>query len=182
MSRCGSWRSRRGRESASAGLGLFGPSGAARPAARGDRGPAHAGRGRDPIVDASLLATRAGIDVPPRARRIGYVPQDALLFPHLDVEPQRPLRGAQRRAAGGVAPRRRDPRAGSAAVAAVTRLSGGEKQRVALARALMPGRGVAARRAAGGRRPRAARADPAVPAAHPRRVPRAARLRDARRR
>ena len=36
----------------------------------------------------TLLDTAAGIDVPPRLRRVGYVPQDALLFPHLTVRRQ----------------------------------------------------------------------------------------------
>ncbi|MRG97093.1 ATP-binding cassette domain-containing protein [Polyangium spumosum] len=80
-----------------------------------------------------------GVDVPAHARRIGYVPQDQALFPHLDV-------------LGNVVfglPRseRKDPGPATLALldelglgalrgARVDALSGGERQRVALARAL----------------------------------------------
>jgi len=79
------------------------------------------------------------IDVPARQRRIGYVPQDHALFPHLSV------RGNLAYGA------RSDAGAGAMSLAHVTgvleigslldrdvaALSGGEKQRVALARALL---------------------------------------------
>ena len=41
--------------------------------------------GRIVIRGETVLDTAAGVDVPPERRRIGYVPQDACLFPHLDV-------------------------------------------------------------------------------------------------
>jgi molybdate transport system ATP-binding protein len=86
-----------------------------------------------------LLDTDTGIDVPAEARRIGYVFQDARLFPHLRVAAN--LRYAVRRA-------RTPAYVGFDAVAAlldlgplmdrrVHRLSGGEQQRVAIGRALL---------------------------------------------
>ncbi len=81
-----------------------------------------------------------GVDVtdsPPERRSIGYVPQDGLLFPHLDV--------ARNIAYGaGHGPAARDVVSAAADMVGVTELlsrrpaglSGGERQRVALARAL----------------------------------------------
>ena len=92
--------------------------------------------GRIAIHDDVVLDTAAGVNVPPEKRRVGYVPQDACLFPHLDV------RGNVR---FGMA---RDARAAlfDEAVAILeiapmldrfpATLSGGERQRVALARAI----------------------------------------------
>ncbi|RKH49150.1 molybdenum ABC transporter ATP-binding protein [Corallococcus sp. AB049A] len=88
------------------------------------------------VVDGRvLLDTGARVDVPPEARRMGYVPQDALLFPHLTagqnirfgVRAGRPSRVDEAVHLLELEPLlHRYP---------VT-LSGGEKQRVALARAL----------------------------------------------
>lgn len=86
-----------------------------------------------------LLDTEQGIDVPPEERRIGYVFQDARLFPHLRVAAN--LRYAAKRA-------RAQPYVDLDAVAnlldlgflmdrRVHQLSGGEKQRVAIGRALL---------------------------------------------
>ncbi len=86
-----------------------------------------------------LFDSEAGVSLPARERRIGYVPQNYALFPHLTVEENiayglRGLSAAQRTARvqemvsltalGGLESRR--PR----------ELSGGQQQRVALARAL----------------------------------------------
>ena len=86
-----------------------------------------------------------------RDRHIGYVPQDALLFPNMDVTGnirygQAGAVGARVRIAGA------DPGVcNRSSTARVQELSGGEKQRVAIARALMtrpvdPVAGRAARR------------------------------------
>ena len=89
----------------------------------------------EPLFDAEL-----GIDLPPQARRVGYVPQQYALFPHLDVAANvgfglrhRGSPEARRRIAelldlvGLPGLERRRPR----------ELSGGQQQRVALARALI---------------------------------------------
>jgi molybdate transport system ATP-binding protein len=127
------------RESASVEvLGLYGPSGSGKTslleAIAGLRTP-DAGEIR--INDRVLFSSRAGIDLAPRERHIGYVPQDALLFPHLNVEqnirygerPDSPadlfLSLTQILELDSLLSRR------------VRHLSGGEKQRVAIARALM---------------------------------------------
>ena len=91
------------------------------------------------IDDRVLYDSARGIDLPPHRRRIGYVFQDARLFPHLDV--RRNLLYGRHGGHGA-------PRFGFDAVvdllgiapllARRTRnLSGGEAQRVAIGRALL---------------------------------------------
>ena len=122
-------------------LGLFGPSGAGKTTLletiAGIRRPA---RGEITVGDATLFSSTHGIDRPPRDRHIGYVPQDALLFPHMSV------RG---NLLYGVRTSSKEEAAGRlASVAEMLEiaphldrrthgLSGGERQRVALGRALM---------------------------------------------
>ena len=84
------------------------------------------------------LDTAAGIDRPPRERRVGYVPQDLALFPHLSARANvawgvEGPRGERRRRADALL-----ARFGLAPLAGrrVDRLSGGERRRVAVARAL----------------------------------------------
>ena len=119
-------------------LALFGPSGSGKTtiieAIAGLRTPS---RGRIAVGGRVLFSREADVDLPSRERRVGYVPQDALLFPHLDVR-HNVMYGAAR------------GRADLAHVSdlleldelmsrRVASLSGGERQRVALARALMSG-------------------------------------------
>jgi iron(III) transport system ATP-binding protein len=79
--------------------------------------------------------------VAPQHRRVGYVPQEGALFPHLDVADNITfgLRGRQRRSGHRVAELLElvglDPRVRSRLP---NQLSGGQQQRVALARALAP--------------------------------------------
>ena len=88
------------------------------------------------IVLAGRTLFGPGIDLSPEERRLGYVPQDYALFPHLDAlgnvafgleghgRRDRARRWLDRLDAGRLGERR------------VGELSGGERQRVALARAL----------------------------------------------
>src|SRR4051812_32510223 len=66
--------------------GIFGPSGAGKTSLleliAGLRRPV---AGAVQIEEDLLFDSVSGVNVPPRARRIGYVPQDLALFPHLDV-------------------------------------------------------------------------------------------------
>jgi iron(III) transport system ATP-binding protein len=82
-----------------------------------------------------------GFNVPPERRRVGYVPQDGSLFPHLSVgdNVRFGLPRAERRGVGraeGLLESVGLP--ASYANRAPHELSGGEQQRVALARALAP--------------------------------------------
>jgi molybdate transport system ATP-binding protein len=99
-------------------------------------------RGRIVLEDTVLFDSAKGINLPPQRRRIGYVLQDPLLFPHLSVR-RNLLYGWRRRPA--------DARAVALErVVAVLELedvldrlphtlSGGQRQRTALGRALLCG-------------------------------------------
>jgi molybdate transport system ATP-binding protein len=100
-------------------------------------------RGRVEIDGEVLADTEAGVDLPLERRRLGYVPQDFALFPHLTVRgnvafavdcatPEAPR--AQR--AARVEETLRELALGPLADRRPETLSGGEKQRAALARAL----------------------------------------------
>ena len=117
-------------------LALYGPSGSGKTSVleviAGVRRPT---RGRVAIGGRVLFDASAGVDVPSRGRRVGYVPQDALLFPHLDVR-RNILYGAGDREWSSLAPILDRLKIGDLASRSVADLSGGERQRVALARAL----------------------------------------------
>jgi molybdate transport system ATP-binding protein len=121
--------------------GLFGASGAGKTSLINMiAGLLKPDRGFIAIDDETLDDTAKRVHVPPYRRRIGYVFQDARLFPHLDVSQNldygRRMNGLARDPAsearitdlldiGGL----KDRRPGQ--------LSGGERQRVALGRALL---------------------------------------------
>jgi len=91
-------------------------------------------RGRILAQEAVLLDSRTGLALAPERRRVGYVPQDAGLFPHLSVLEN--VRFGARADAAAV-DSAIDTLELRALVARRPRsLSGGERQRVALARAL----------------------------------------------
>ncbi|HEX5757747.1 MAG TPA: ATP-binding cassette domain-containing protein [Thermoanaerobaculia bacterium] len=120
---------------------LFGPSGAGKTALLDlVAGLRRAPSARIALDGRVLTDTAAGVELPARHRRIGYVPQDGALFPHLSV---------RRNVLYGHRPQDGGPGAATLEhVAAVLELgplldrgvgdlSGGERQRVALARALL---------------------------------------------
>jgi molybdate transport system ATP-binding protein len=115
-------------------LGLSGPSGSGKTSLlesiAGIRTP---DRGEIRVGDRTLFSSQRRINIPARDRHIGYVPQDALLFPNLDVRGNI-LYGATSADIHSLVAildltALLDRRVGM--------LSGGEKQRVAIARALM---------------------------------------------
>ncbi len=122
-------------------LALFGPSGAGKSTiAHLIAGLSRPDQGRVAIDGATLTDTARGICLPPEKRRIGFVFQDALLFPHLSVR-RNILFGrfftpsAERRVP--IAPVIETLGIGPLMERRPATLSGGEKQRVGLARALL---------------------------------------------
>jgi molybdate transport system ATP-binding protein len=91
-------------------------------------------RGRVEVGGEVFLDSVAGVRLSPERRRVGYVPQDAGLFPHLSAlaNVRFGARGDQRRVEAVV----QTLEIGDLLGRYPASLSGGEKQRVALARAL----------------------------------------------
>ncbi len=122
-------------------VGLFGRSGAGKSTVvNAIAGISKPLRGYIRINDLFLFDAAKGIDLPPDKRRVGYVFQDALLFPHLDVESNL-LYGQRLRTSAErfIEPARVIDLLGLSALLrrAPKTLSGGEKQRVAIGRALL---------------------------------------------
>jgi molybdate transport system ATP-binding protein len=123
--------------------GLFGASGAGKTSLINMiAGLLQPDRGSIAIDGETLDDTVAGVHVPAYRRRIGYVFQDARLFPHLDIRHNLDYGRRMNRLADDPAQHKRvtdlldiggllDRRPGQ--------LSGGERQRVALGRALLAG-------------------------------------------
>jgi len=119
-------------------VGLFGRSGAGKSSVvNAIAGLLKPAAGRIAVDGEVLFDAAAGINLPPEKRRVGYVFQDALLFPHLSVR-RNLLYGAPKSAM----------RIGFDAVVGLlgienllerspAALSGGERQRVAIGRALL---------------------------------------------
>lgn len=96
--------------------------------------------GRIALNDLVLFDAERGVNIPVHKRRIGYVFQDARLFPHLSVADN--LDFGARFAVQALEPRKRAQLIEMLGVGALLKrrpsaLSGGEKQRVALGRALL---------------------------------------------
>ncbi|MDP9065941.1 MAG: molybdenum ABC transporter ATP-binding protein [Pseudomonadota bacterium] len=95
--------------------------------------------GRVMLEDTVLLDTDRQLQIPPERRRIGYVFQDARLFPHMSVAGN--LKYAQQRAAAPGIVSWADIcdllDLGSLMDRRIHHLSGGERQRVAIGRALL---------------------------------------------
>ena len=115
-------------------LGVFGPSGSGKTSLletiAGIRTPES---GEIRVGDRTLFSSAKQIDVPARERHIGYVPQDSLLFPNLNVTEniRYGAKGSDFDSLVAILDLQ------SLLDRRVTMLSGGEKQRVAIARALM---------------------------------------------
>jgi molybdate transport system ATP-binding protein len=118
-------------------LALFGASGSGKTtvleSVAGLRRPE---RGRIEVDGRTLYSSGKGIDLAPRSRQIGYVPQESVLFPHMNVR-KNILYGAGR--GNGITLERVIEILEIEALLErrVASLSGGERQRVALGRALM---------------------------------------------
>jgi molybdate transport system ATP-binding protein len=120
---------------------LFGPSGAGKTAILSCVGGARRPRsGRIAVGERILFDADRNIDLAMERRRIGWVFQDARLFPHLSVEEN--LRYGERRAPAGDHPIAFDEVVEVLGIGALLErrprdLSGGERQRVGLGRALL---------------------------------------------
>jgi molybdate transport system ATP-binding protein len=127
-------------ETAHTALGLFGPSGAGKTTVLEALAGLRAGaRGRIEVGGRCWLDSARGIRLLPEQRGVGYVPQEMLLFPHLDVLGNlRFGEGRARRAARRLSVERilEVLELRELAQRPVQALSGGERQRVALGRAL----------------------------------------------
>ncbi len=114
---------------------VMGPSGAGKTSLlEAIAGLRRAARGRLAVGGRVLMDSAAGVCLPPEARRVGYVPQDAGLFPHLRARDNVRFgaRGDDDAVAGAIA----TLELGHLLDRYPASLSGGEKQRVGLARAL----------------------------------------------
>jgi molybdate transport system ATP-binding protein len=122
-------------------LALFGPSGSGKTSVlEAIAGLRHPGAGEISVGDRVLFSSARRIDVPPRHRGVGYVPQDVLLFPHLNVRHN--ITYGMREHGGDRGPATLERvleilEIGPLVDRRIGGLSGGERQRVALARALM---------------------------------------------
>jgi molybdate transport system ATP-binding protein len=118
---------------------IFGPSGSGKTttldAIAGLRAP---DRGVIRIDGRALFSSRERVNLPSHQRRVGYVPQDVALFPHMNVR----LNLLYGRHPGTSPPLERVVsmlEIESLVDREVGALSGGERQRIALGRALMSG-------------------------------------------
>ncbi len=93
------------------------------------------------LGERTWLDTRRGIDLKPEQRRVGFVFQDHLLFPHLSVERNLMYGRRRRQPNSSIQPARviEVLELGDLLGRYPGKLSGGEKQRMALGRSLLSG-------------------------------------------
>jgi molybdate transport system ATP-binding protein len=116
-------------------VAVVGPSGAGKSTLlRVLAGVERRARGHVVVGGNTWLDTPKGIFVEPWERRVGWVPQDDLLFPHLDVRQNLAYAGAD---AAAVVSTAELLSVGHLLDRRPRNLSGGERQRVALGRALL---------------------------------------------
>jgi len=114
---------------------VMGPSGAGKTSLlEAIAGLRSGARGRVTVGGRVLLDSEAGQCLAPERRRLGLVPQDAGLFPHLDADAN--IRFGARGDAGRISAAIEVLGLGGLLDRRPAQLSGGERQRVALARAL----------------------------------------------
>jgi len=122
-------------------VGLFGRSGSGKTTlVNAIAGIGRPSRGTIRVNGDVLFDSDRGIDLPPEERRVGYVFQDALLFPHLDVHANLTYGQRLRAPAERVIAQDRVVELlglGKLLTRKPRTLSGGEKQRVAIGRALL---------------------------------------------
>ncbi len=125
--------------------GIFGPSGSGKSSLLETvAGLRRGATGTVRLGDRVWLDSAAGVCLRPEARDVGFVPQDSLLFPHLDVR-RNLLAGAGRARRNGGSPEALLGQVcellelGPLLARDVSSLSGGERRRVALGRALCSG-------------------------------------------
>lgn len=123
---------------------LFGPSGCGKTSTiNAVAGLMTPDEGRITLDGRHLFDTASGTDLPTQARRVGYVFQDARLFPHLSVAGNLKYPGRFRRGAGRDFDRVVEMLAlGPLLDRRPRNLSGGEKQRTAIGRALLSDPGI----------------------------------------
>jgi molybdate transport system ATP-binding protein len=118
-------------------LGLFGPSGSGKTTLLElIAGLRRATEGRIELEGEILADPAAGKWIPPHRRRIGYVPQDLALFPHLNVRGNILYGAPERAATSSVEELTEILELKALLERRIHGLSGGERQRVAIARAL----------------------------------------------
>ena len=124
-------------------VALFGPSGAGKTSViEMIAGLVRPDRGRIVVLGRVLFDSEQAIDLPPEARACGYIPQDGLLFPHLDVRAN--LLFGSKRDANGERAMPLEEAVGFLGIGGLLdrlprTLSGGEARRVAIGRALLSG-------------------------------------------
>ena len=118
-------------------VAVMGPSGGGKTSMLESIAGLRQATGKIAIAGEAILDSGRSVDLPPERRRVGYVPQDALLFPHLTAEENVRFalpRDESGRLLFGEAVSMLEIESLLARYPAT--LSGGERQRVALVRAL----------------------------------------------